>query len=149
MYLMPKSNSIVTSWLFSHRLTAKVSRQTLATCVKWLFNREIHCVYCCCPMGMFFLAALPIFGGFAWRARWCCKASHSEAWLSPDLTFAIPYCWREEESGFPYVYAFFSCLQFCPDGLWTLFTLGCHPRCFKKWWMNEVQRYIKGISKII
>lgn len=62
---MFKSNSIIN---FEHILTdlinVKVNKQTLATCVKWLFNHEINYFYCHCPVDMFFLAVLSIFGGY-------------------------------------------------------------------------------------
>lgn len=42
------------------------------------------------------------------------------------------------KSVFPYVYAFFFACRFVQMVLWTLFTLGCFPRCFENWWVNMV-----------
>lgn len=63
------------------------------------------------------VAGLPIFGGCARRARWCCKASHSEAWTDLDLTFVILQCWRGVKICFSICFCFNFCLQFGPDGL--------------------------------
>lgn len=111
----------------------KISKQTFATCVKWLFSHETHCVYCHCLADTFFLAVLSIFGGSAWSARWCWKASHSEAWMYLGLTFVSPYCWRERENLFFHMFMlFFFCLQFCPDGLMNIVYFGVLSQMFGK-----------------
>lgn len=71
--LLFKSNSIINfEYILIIDLHVKVNTQILATCVKWLFNHEINYFYWPLPPGyMFFLAMLSIFGGYAWRARWC------------------------------------------------------------------------------
>lgn len=52
------------------------------------------------------------------------------------------------KSVFPYVYAFFFACSFDQMVLWTLFTLGCYPRCFENWWVN-VHRYINHLCVIV
>lgn len=53
------------------------------------------------------------------------------------------------KSVFPYVYAFFFACSFDQMVLWTLFTLGCYPRCFENWWVNVVHRYINHLCVIV
>lgn len=138
-YLIFKSKGIINFEYILPDLHVKLSKQTLTTCVKWLFNHAINDFYCRCPVDIFFLAALSIFGGFAWRARWCWKASHSEAWIYLGSTFVIPYCWRERQNLFFHMFMlFFFAYRFVQMVLWTLFTLGCYPRCFENWWVNTV-----------
>lgn len=45
------------------------------------------------------------------------------------------------KSVFPYVYAFFFACSFVQMVFWTLFTLGCYPRCSENWWVDAVHRY--------
>lgn len=91
------------------------------------------------------VSLLPELGGWARRARWWCRAQHSQAWMQRMLTFAFTDCWRERKNLLFHMLVLVATLPstLCPplvlfypplSGLyqmapWTLFTLGDGPRC--------------------
>lgn len=116
-----------------NNLYVRLSKWSLATCVKLPFNHEVKCFYRVCP-------ADTVRCGSAVLIWWLCKESQvvlqSVAQWSVDRSrFDIchPVLLKgREKSAFPYAYALIFACSFVQMALWTLFTLRCCPRCF---WM--------------
>lgn len=80
------------------------------------------------------VSLLPTLGGWARRARWWCRARHTQAWTRRILTFAFADRCRDRKDLLFHMLALVPTLSSAPHSLnqmapWTLFTLGDGPRC--------------------